>query len=57
MNRAAKKQAAAPKPITVDDARYNTWNRKDRIDQAKAEWRAGKFDSVPGESEFIPLPE
>jgi redox-sensitive bicupin YhaK (pirin superfamily) len=31
---------------------------KERIDQAKAEWRANKFDIVPGdETEFIPLPE
>ena len=27
-------QVSRKKPITVDDARYNTWNRKDRIDQA-----------------------
>ncbi len=29
----------------------------DRIEQAKADWRDGRFDSVPGETEFIPLPE
>lgn len=27
-----------------------------RIDQAKADWRDGNFDAVPGEHEFIPLP-
>ena len=46
---------------TMDGPRHIWWNfvssRKERIDQAKAEWRAGKFDSVPGETEFIPLPD
>jgi len=36
------------------------WNfvssRAARIDQAKADWREGRFASVPGESDFIPLP-
>lgn len=36
------------------------WNfvgtTSDRIDQAKADWKAQRFDPVPGESEFIPLP-
>jgi len=45
----------------MDGPRHIWWNfvssRKERIDQAKAEWRAGKFSSVPGEHEFIPLPE
>jgi redox-sensitive bicupin YhaK (pirin superfamily) len=45
----------------MDGPRHIWWNfvssRKDRIDQAKADWRAGRFDSVPGEHEFIPLPE
>ena len=41
--------------------RYLDWNfvasRKDRIEQAKADWRAGRFDIVPGDAdEFIPLP-
>jgi redox-sensitive bicupin YhaK (pirin superfamily) len=27
-----------------------------RIEQAKADWRAGNFAPVPGETEFIPLP-
>ena len=26
-------------------------------EQAKADWKAARFDSVPGETEFIPLPE
>jgi len=28
----------------------------DRIEQAKQDWRAGRFAKVPGETEFIPLP-
>ncbi len=45
----------------MDGPRHIWWNfvssRKDRIDQAKAEWKAGRFDTVPGDGEFIPLPE
>jgi len=42
--------------------RHVWWNfvssRKDRIDQAKQDWKAGKFGLVPGdEKEFIPIPE
>jgi hypothetical protein len=32
-------------------------SRPERIEQAKADWKAAHFDSVPGETEFIPLPE
>jgi redox-sensitive bicupin YhaK (pirin superfamily) len=28
-----------------------------RIDQAKADWRAGRFEGIVGDDEFIPLPE
>ena len=28
-----------------------------RIEQAKADWREGRFAPVPGETEFIPLPD
>ncbi len=46
----------------MDGPRYIWWNfvssRKERIEQAKAEWKSGRFDSVPGDAEeFIPLPE
>jgi redox-sensitive bicupin YhaK (pirin superfamily) len=45
----------------MDGPRFIWWNfvssRKDRIEQAKADWKAARFDSVPGDSEFIPLPE
>jgi redox-sensitive bicupin YhaK (pirin superfamily) len=47
---------------TMDGPRHIWWNfvssRKDRIEQAKAEWAAGHFQKVPGdEIEFIPLPD
>ena len=45
----------------MDGPRYIWWNfvssRKERIEQAKADWSLGRFDSVPGETEFIPLPK
>jgi redox-sensitive bicupin YhaK (pirin superfamily) len=46
----------------MDGPRHIWWNfvssRKERIEQAKAEWKAGRFGTVPGdEIEFIPLPE
>jgi len=41
--------------------RHIDWNfvssRKERIEQAKEDWRAGRFPKVVGdEEEFIPLP-
>ena len=40
--------------------RFMWWNfvssRKDRIAQAADDWAAQRFESVPGETEFIPLP-
>ena len=46
----------------MDGPRHVWWNfvssRSDRIEQAKAAWRAGRFGKVEGEEgEFIPLPE
>ena len=45
----------------LDGARSIWWNfvssRPERIEQAKADWAEGRFAAVPGESEFIPLPE
>jgi redox-sensitive bicupin YhaK (pirin superfamily) len=45
----------------MDGPRHIWWNfvssRPERIEQAKADWKAARFDSVPGETEFIPLPE
>jgi redox-sensitive bicupin YhaK (pirin superfamily) len=45
----------------MDGPRHIWWNfvssRKERIEVAKADWKAGRFGLVPGETEFIPLPE
>ncbi len=46
----------------MDGPRHIWWNfvssRQDRIEAAKADWQAGRFPLVPGDStEFIPLPE
>ncbi len=46
----------------MDGPRHIWWNfvssRKERIEQAKADWKLRRFDTVPGdEAEFIPLPE
>jgi redox-sensitive bicupin YhaK (pirin superfamily) len=46
----------------MDGPRHIWWNfvssSQERIDQAKADWRAKRFQLVPGdEEEFIPLPE
>jgi redox-sensitive bicupin YhaK (pirin superfamily) len=42
-------------------ARHIFWNfvssRPDRIEQAKRDWAEGRFPKVPGETDFIPLPE
>ncbi len=45
-----------------ENRRHVWWNfvssSRDRINQAKDDWRAGRFAKVPGdEEEFIPLPE
>lgn len=41
--------------------RHLWWNfvssSKARLEQAKADWKQGRFDVVPGDPEFIPLPE
>jgi len=45
----------------MDGPRHLWWNfvssSQERIEQAKADWREGRFATVPGETEFIPLPE
>ena len=46
----------------MDGKRYIWWNfvssSRERIEQAKEDWRQGRFDTVPGdEEEFIPLPD
>jgi redox-sensitive bicupin YhaK (pirin superfamily) len=47
---------------SLGSPRYIWWNfvssSKERIEQAKEEWRTGRFDIVPGdEQEYIPLPQ
>lgn len=45
----------------MDGPRHLSWNfvssSQERIEQAKEDWRRGNFPEVPGETEFIPLPE
>jgi len=45
----------------MDGERHIWWNfvasTRERIEEAKVRWRDGKFPPVPGETEFIPLPE
>ena len=45
----------------LDGPRHMWWNfvssDKARIDKAKADWKEGRFARVPGDDEFIPLPE
>lgn len=44
----------------MDGPRTIWWNfvasDKELLEQAKADWHAGKFPGVPGDDEFIPLP-
>ena len=45
----------------LEGERFLWWNfvssRKERIAQAAADWKAGRFAPVPEEHEFIPLPD
>ena len=45
----------------MDGPRHIWWNfvssSRERMEEAKADWREGRFARVPGETEFIPLPE
>lgn len=45
----------------LDGPRHLWWNfvssSKERIEQARHDWLVGNFGDVPGETEFIPLPE
>jgi len=45
----------------LDGPRYIWWNfvasSRERIDRARDDWAAQRFDMVPGETEFIPLPD
>lgn len=45
----------------MDGSRYLVWNfvssSIERLEQAKEDWRLQRFAAVPGETEFIPLPD
>lgn len=45
----------------LDGPRHIWWNfvssSKERIEQAKTDWRESRIGQVPGETEFIPLPD
>ncbi len=45
---------------TIPGERYLWWNfvssSRERMEQAKSDWREKRFGEVPGETEFIPLP-
>jgi redox-sensitive bicupin YhaK (pirin superfamily) len=45
----------------LEGPRYIWWNfvssSKERLEVAKADWKAGRFGAVPGESDPLPLPE
>lgn len=45
----------------MDGPRFLSWNfvssSAERIEQAKQDWKAQAFPKVPGETEFIPLPD
>jgi len=45
----------------LEGPRHIWWNfvssSKERIEQAKEDWKRGRFAPVPNETEFIPLPE
>ena len=45
----------------LEGPRYIWWNfvssSRERIEQAKQDWKTGRFEAVPDETEFIPLPE
>jgi redox-sensitive bicupin YhaK (pirin superfamily) len=45
----------------LEGERFLWWNfvssRRERIAQAAADWQGGRFAAVPGDTEFIPLPD
>lgn len=45
----------------MDGPRHLWWNyvtsTEERMEKAKDDWRQGRFAGIPGDSEFIPLPE
>jgi redox-sensitive bicupin YhaK (pirin superfamily) len=57
----AKARAMFLGGMPMDGPRHIYWNfvssSKARIEQAKADWRENRFGQVPGDTEFIPLPD
>ena len=63
----ARIRARGPARIVVfggdplDGPRFIWWNfvasSRERIDRAAEDWKRGRFEEVPGETEFITLPE
>ena len=63
----AKVSARSPAKVmilgggTLQGERLLYWNFvssfPERLEQARQDWKNGKFDDVPGDPEFIPLPE
>jgi redox-sensitive bicupin YhaK (pirin superfamily) len=45
---------------SLEGDRIVWWNfvssSRERLEQAKSDWNEGRFDAVPGETDFIPLP-
>mgnify|MGYP003615332925 CR=1 FL=1 len=45
----------------LEGPRHIWWNfvssSRERIEQAKQDWKTGRFAAVPSETEFIPLPD
>ncbi|MNU10855.1 hypothetical protein D3C72_2582640 [compost metagenome] len=45
----------------MDGSRYLSWNfvssSVERLEQAKEDWQQRRFADVPGETEFIPMPD
>jgi hypothetical protein len=64
---AARITATAPSRVMLlggaplEGRRHIWWNfvasTPERIERAKADWKAGRFPAVPGDGDFIPLPE
>ncbi len=60
-------RASAPSRVmllggaSLDGPRYIWWNfvasSRERIEEAKRDWSGQRFAAVPGETEFIPLPD
>jgi hypothetical protein len=54
------RRAAAPARAPLDGPRHIAWNfvssSRERVERAADDWRHQRFDRVPGETAYIPLP-